>query len=250
MLRAIIFFTLILLLIGCSGNKPRAEWTASQYYHYALDKFNDEDYFEASNEFTVVVLRYAGSSVADSAQFYIAESHFEMDEYIIAAVEYEKLINNMSRSPLVPMAQFKLAKCYYELSPRPPLDQKYTHKAIREYQYFIEENPTHKLKEDAEKKILQLRAKLAEKKWISADIYRKMREYNAALIYFDQVLEKYYDSQWADDAMYGKMVTYIDMEDYVSAKLEIEKFNQQFPMSDLKDKIKDISKEIEKNNKQ
>lgn len=250
MLRAIIFFTLIILIIGCSGNKPRAEWTSSQYYHYALDKFNDEDYFEASNEFTVVVLRYAGSSVADSAQFYIAESHFEMDEYIIAAVEYEKLINNMSRSPLVPMAQFKLAECFYELSPRPPLDQKYTHKAIREYQYFIEENPTHKSKEDAEKKILQLRAKLAEKKWISADIYRKMREYNAALIYFDQVLEKYYDSQWADDAMYGKMVTYIDMEDYDSAKSEIIKFNQQFPMSDLKGKIEDISKEIEKNNKQ
>ncbi len=250
MLRAIIFFTLILLLIGCSGNKPRPEWTASQYYHYALDKFNDEDYFEASNEFTVVVLRYAGSSVADSAQFYIAESHFEMDEYIIAAVEYEKLINNMSRSPLVPMAQLKLAECYYKLSPRPPLDQKYTHKAIREYQYFIEENPTHKLKEDAEKKILELRAKLAEKKWISADIYRKMRKYKAALIYFDQVLEKYYDSPWADDAMYGKMVTYIDMEDYDSAKAETIKFNQQFPMSDLKEKIKDISKEIEKNNKQ
>lgn len=235
---------LISLIVACAGVKPQADWSASQYYKYAKKLFDDEDYYEAANEFTVVTLRYAGSSVADSAQYYLAESHFYMDEFLIAAAEFEKLINSMSRSPLVPMAQFRMAECYFELSPRPSLDQKYTLRAIREYQNFVEDYPTHKLKEEAEKKISILRNKLAEKKWISADIYRKMREYEAALIYFNQVLDEYYDTDWADDAMLGKIVTYMDEEKYEAAKQEIEKFQAQFPFSDLKNKAESYLDDI------
>ena len=244
MLKKLSTLFLIALLVSCAGVRPQADWTASQYYNYALDIFEDEDYFEASNEFTVVVLRYPGSSVADSAQFYLAESHFYMDEFLIAAVEYEKLINNMNRSPLVPKAQYKLAESYYNMSPRPSLDQGYTHKAIREYQYFVEEYPTDPLKEEAEKKINLLRSRLAEKELQSAEIYRKMREFTAAIIYYDLVLSKYYDTEWADDAMYGKILSYLEMEDFTATRLEIYKFVEQFPNSDLKDSAEDLINEL------
>ena len=239
-----IVLLLFILLFGCAGTKPQPDWTASQYFHYAMDLFNDKDYYEAANEFTVIVLRYPGSVVSDSAQFYLAESHFQMDEFIIAAAEYEKLINSMARSPLVPRAQFRLAESYFELSPRPVLDQQYTHKAIREFQTFIEEYPTHPLREEAEKKIAILRAKLAEKKYLSAEIYRKMRKFRAAIIYYDLVLERYYDTEWADDAMYGKILTYMEEEDYNAARLEIYKFQQQFPNSKYLDDVKGYMEEL------
>jgi len=232
------------LMIGCSGNKPKPEWTASEYYKYAKEKFNDKDYYEASNEFTVVVLRYAGSGVADSAQYYLGESHYNMDEFLIAAAEFEKLINNMSRSPLVPNAQFKLAESYYELSPRPSLDQKFTEKAIREYQNFIEDYPTHELKEEAEKRISILREKLAKKQYEAAEGYRKMREFKASVIYFDIVVEKYYDSQYADDALMGKMVVYDEIEDYESLRSEYIKFKLQFPQSELLLKVESLFRSI------
>jgi len=232
------------LVFNCAGTKPQADWSASQYYHYARQLFDDEEYYDATNEFTVVVLRYAGTSVADSAQFYLAKSHFMMDEYLIAAVEYEKLINTMSRSPLVPESQFELAESYYRLSPRPELDQQYTLKAIRAYQGFIEDYPRHALKEKAEKRIAVLRDKLADKAFANAEIYRKMRKYRAALIYYDQVLEKYYDSSWADKAMAGKIETYIEMEDYVMARKEVEKFHDQFPNSDIKKQVEALAKDI------
>ena len=158
--------------------------------------------------------------VADSAQYYLADSHAKMKEYLIAAVEFEKLINDMSRSPLVPMAQFKLAECYHKLSPRPSLDQQYTQKAIREYQYFIEENPTHELKSEAEKNILELRNKLAKKDWGNAEVYRKIRKYKSAIIYYDQVLDNYYDTEWADEALLGKIRTYSEMGEYDTAQMD------------------------------
>ncbi|MEJ2054861.1 MAG: outer membrane protein assembly factor BamD [Calditrichaceae bacterium] len=138
MLRNLLLLLIIALLAGCAGNKPQPDWTASEYFSYAKVKYDDEDYYDAANEFTVVVLRYAGSTVADSAQLYLANCHFKMEEYIIAAAEYEKLINNMSRSPLVPEAQYMLAESYFKLSPRPSLDQNYTEKALREYQNFVQ----------------------------------------------------------------------------------------------------------------
>jgi len=238
------FLLIAIFLLSCAGNKPRPDWSASQYYHYAKKMFDDEDYYDAVNHFTVVVLRYAGSNVADSAQYYLAESHFKMEEYLVAASEYEKLINNMSRSPLVPKAQFQLAESYYRLSPRAALDQTYTLKAIRAYQSFIEDNPTNELKPKAEKRIAELRDKLAKKEWLSAEIYRKMRKFRAALIYYNEVLEKYYDTSWADDALYGKIRVHLEQEDFLSASKDIEKFEAQFPLSKLKDKVRELKSKI------
>lgn len=245
MYRAGLLILFSAILINCAGNKPQADWSGSQYFHYALNLFEDEDYYEAANEFTVVVLRYAGTSVADSAQYYLAESHYMMEEYLIAAVEYQKLITSMSHSPLVALAQFKLADSYYMQSPRPELDQTYTYKAIRAFQVFIEDYPGHELKPKAEKKIADLRDKLAYKALASAEIYRKMREFDAAIIYFDQVLDKYYDSSWADDAMVGKIQTYIEMDKPQNASKEVEKFKAQFPQSDLQGRVDELAGQID-----
>ncbi len=244
MLRILLLVSMLALIFSCAGTKPQADWSGTQYFHYARQLFDDEEYYDAANEFTVVVLRYAGTSVADSAQFYLAKSHFMMEEYLIAAVEYEKLINSMSRSPLVPEAQFELAESYFELSPRPSLDQEYTFKAIRAYQTFIEDYPTHPLKEKAEKRISILRDKLADKAFENAEIYRKMRKYKAAIIYYDQVIENYYDSSWADKAMVGKIETYIEMEDFVMARKEVEKFRAQFPDSSENKTVDELVNEI------
>jgi len=232
------------LFISCAGTKSTANWTASDFFKEAKEEYDDEDYFDAANSFTVTLIRFAGSSVADSAQFYLAKSHFMMGDYLIAAAEFSRLINDMNQSPLVPQAQYMLGESYYQMSPRPALDQDNTQKAIREFQYFVEENPADSLKEDAEKKISELREKLAEKEWENAEIYRKMNEYPAALIYFNQVLTKYYDTTWADDAQFGKINTLNDSEDYEQALLEIAKFEQQFPDSELKEKVSEFKKNL------
>lgn len=243
----ILLFATAALLAGCAGVGPQPSWKAEQYFHYAMEMFNEEDYFEAAREFKVVTLRYAGSQIGDSAQFYLAESHYHMSEYIIAASEYEKLINNMSHSKLLSVAQFKLAQSYYQLSPRSALDQKFTKKAIQEFQNFVEEYPTDRLKEDAEKRIEELRDKLAKKEYNNGEIYRKMRRFSAANIYYDMVLGKYYDTQWADDALFGKINAYIDHKKYLSAHQEIDKFLSQFPNSDIINDVRETKQNIAEN---
>ena len=226
----------IIILAGCGGRQPQPDWTAEEYYEYAKDKYDDEDYFESINDFTVVILRYPGSAVADSAQFFLGMCHYYLEEFIISSAEFTKLINNMSRSPLVPDAQFMLAESYYEMSPRSALDQEYSLKALREYQLFLEDYPTHARNADAERKMYELREKQAEKTWNNAELYRKMMEFESSLIYYELVLERYYDTEYADDALYGKAQVHMDLEQFTEARDQLVLFKEKFPESDLLDK--------------
>ena len=223
--------------MSCSGKKPESDWTFEEYYQYAKEKYDDEDYWDASNDFNIVILRFPGSTVADSAQYFLAMCHFHMDEFLISAVEFRKLVTDRSQSPLVMDAQYMLAESYTQMSPRPSLDQEYTHKALREYQIFLEDYPYDKRKEDAEKRILLLRNKLAFKNLQNAELYRKMGRLKSSIIYYDIVLESYYDSDWADKALYGKAIVYLNMDDLLKAKEELQLFKNKFPDSDIIQKV-------------
>jgi len=100
-------------------------------------------------------------------------------------------------------------------------------------QNFLEDYPRHEKREDAERKINELREKLAEKQWKNAELYRKMMEYKSSLIYYDIVLEQYYDTGFADDALYGKALIFMDREEYQDAKEQLLLLKNKFPESDL-----------------
>jgi len=235
--RTTVYVLLLVFFFGCGGKRPEPNWTAEEYFHYAKAKYDDEDYFEAVNDFTVVILRFAGSTVADSAQYFLACSHFYMKEYIISSAEFEKLINNMAQSPLVSKAQYMLAESYYQLSPRAALDQESSIKALREFQAFVEEYPLSENRVEAEKKIVELREKMASKQWLNAELYRNMQEFNSSLIYYDVILERYYDTDYAEKAQYGKALVYLEMKEYQKAQEALLLFKDKFPNSDLKEVV-------------
>ena len=234
----------LMILFGCGGPKPESSWTSAEYFKYALDMYEDEDYFEAVNEFTVITLRYPGSVYSDSAQFYLGMCHFKMDEYIISAAEFNKLIEEMSRSPLVPEAQYMLAESYFELSPRAELDQEYTMQAIKQYQLFLEDFPTNEKKEEVEKKLLSLREKLARKEWRNAEIYRKMNKYRASLIYYDIVLNNFYDTDVADEAQFGKALVFIELQEWQNARNNFMLFKEKYPDNELNKEVDEKLTEI------
>jgi outer membrane protein assembly factor BamD len=245
-LKIVIIGIVALLLFACGGPKPDGTWTSAEYFKYALQMYEDEDYFESVNEFTVITLRYPGSVYSDSAQYYLGMCHFQMDEYIISAAEFNKLIEEMSRSPLVPDAQYMLGESFFQLSPRAELDQGYTMQAIKHFQIFLEDYPTNKSKEEVEKKLLSLREKLAEKEWRNAEIYRKMKKLRASLIYYEIVLNNFYDTDFADDAQFGKGLVYMELEEWQNAKNNFMLFKEKFPDNELIVEVEESLSEIDK----
>jgi outer membrane protein assembly factor BamD len=232
------------LFCGCSSSAPQQNLSAELRFQQGRMKFDRGDYLEAINDFEIIRLQFPGSKVADSAQYQLGESHFRMDEYLLAAEEYQALKRNMPASPLVPMAQYKVGLSYYSLSPKTPLDQTYTNRAIDEFQTFIEYNPKHELVPDAETKIKELNGRLARKLFESATLYMKMGYYKAATNYFDYVIEKYHDTPYAEPALLGKVKALISRRKYDEAMPEIEKFLSRYPSSEHKGEAEGLQREI------
>lgn len=230
---------------GCGSKEITKQVSAEERFALGMKEFNKENYLEAIEEFKVVSLQYQGSKVADSAQFYLAESRYLREEYILAAFEYDLLLSTMPSSIFAPRARFQRATCYYELSPKSSLDQNYTKKAIDEYQEFLEYHPTDTLASLAGQRISELNTKLAKKDYENGMTYMHMEYYKAATYYFDQVLEKYHDTQYAEMALLKKVEALSYRKKYADAKEAIDRFFEKYPDSTLKSDASKMRRDIE-----
>jgi outer membrane protein assembly factor BamD len=242
-------FVLLILFAGifwgCSSSVDTVNFSAEEKLAYAINLYQEEDYEAAANEFQAIVLQYPGNPVVDDAQYYLGMTRFHREEFILAAYEFSKLVKNMPASEFVQQGQFMLAECYYQLSPHFSLDQKYTRKAIEEFQAFIDFFPSNEKVGDAEKKINFLNEKLAQKAFESARIYEKLDYYNAALNYYDNVLEVYHDTPYAPLAMYNKIKLLVDRDRNKEALSEISKFIQRYPDNTRVLEVKELKSSLE-----
>ncbi len=224
-----------LVLAGCGGSTGVVKQVSPEdRFKHAKELFDDKDYLEAINEFNVITVQDQGSAFAADAQYYLAESRYMRGEYLLAAFEYNVLKRSYPASPRVPEAQYKMALSYYELSPRAPLDQQYTRKAIDEFQSFIEYYPNNPLVKDAAAKINELNTRLAKKQYETAKLYTTMEYYRAALLSYDEVIEKYHDTEYAPLAYQAKIELLMSRNHYKQAAAEIDRFLSRFPNSVLK----------------
>ncbi len=221
---------------ACGGGRNIKRMTLKDRIKYAVELFKDGKYLSAKTQFQIIVLNNPGSSIVDMAQFYLAESYFNLKEYITAAAEYEKLLNLYPRSPYVDDAQYKLALSYFKLSPKADLDQKYTYKAIDEFQRFLEEYPESEYVSEVTKMLQKCREKLAKKEFISGNLYRKMGYHRSAIIVFDEILSRYYDTSYAEDAYFWKAYCLTKIGKYAEARDNIQALLSRYPKSKYRER--------------
>jgi outer membrane protein assembly factor BamD len=239
------FGTLLIFFWGCGSSNNLLELPPDERLKAAISLYEDEDYQEAATEFEAILLQYPGNSVVDDAQYYLGMCKYQRGEYILGAYEFSKLVKNMPASEFVPKAQFMLAECYYELSPNYSLDQKYTEKAIEEYQAFVDFFPLNEKVSEAEKKINELNEKLARKEYSIANIYEKMGYYIASMKYYDMVVETYHDTKYAPMALYNKINLLMDREREDEALSEMKKFIRLYPNDENIEEIESLKNSLE-----
>lgn len=242
------FFLVMIFALGmwgCSSSYDSASMYPAQRYQFALKLYNNRNYEDALKEFQAIILQYPGNAVVDSSQYYLGQTRFQRGEYIMAAYEYSRLIKNMPTSKLVLESQYMLAECYYRLSPDYSLDQKYTKKAIEEFQAFIDFFPTDLKVPEAEKKITEMNDKLAHKDYYTAYIYTKLEYYNAAIAYYDNVIDNYHDTQYASVSLYDKIKLLVNRKRNDEALTNIAKFIEKYPNDSRVPELEKIKTAIE-----
>ena len=247
-IRTLLKLVVVLIIAsGCGGYNVRPDISAEERFKLAKSMFQKKDYYDAKNQFKILTLNNPGSAFVDEAQYFLAESHFHEKEYIIAADEYNRLTRLYSKSQWVDDARYKIGLCDFKLSPKPSLDQKYTRQAVAHFQSFIEEFPNSDLVPEAERMLKVCRNKLAEKEYKAGELYRKMSSYHAASVYFNSVLENYYDSKFVTDALYWKAECHYRLNQYDDAREVYIEFTSKYPKSKHLPKVKKRLQEIESN---
>ena len=202
---AVIILLCAVTAAGCSQMLNRSDDLISPDFFFSrgMERFEDKKYLDAAEDFETVVNSYSNSPIVDHAQFMLAEANFKAKEYLTAAFEYERVYMDYPSSPYAAQAQFNKALCYFNESPRPELDQENTRLAIAEFLRFIDNYPLDEKRDQAQEYIEELREKLAYKKYRNAEIYRKRKNYDAAVIYYKDVIALYPRTVWADYARLG-----------------------------------------------
>lgn len=241
-------FTLLLtvsILTGCSKRVPYEEMDAEEAYRYLKERYDQGKYLDASDGLDYYTLNFSGSSLVDSAQFLLGQSHFKMKEYLLAADSFEELYRRFPSSILVPEAMYMVGVCYWELSPKYSLDQRYTSKSLDALQAFIDYFPDHTERVAQAQELIEVcREKLAHKEYANGVIYLKMNDYKAAIIYFLSLLDNYYDTEWAPMALYQLGIAYFESERFTESEETCLMFLDKYPGHSLQSKVETVLKNM------
>jgi len=121
---------------------------------------------------------------------------------------------------------FQDAECYRNLSPRYTLDQKETHTAISKYQLYIDLYPNGIFLEEANSRIKEMREKLARKEFEAGELYMKLDQPRAAKVYFNEIIDNYYDTSFYIPALERISIAFQEMKDDYNYHIFISKYNE------------------------
>lgn len=214
--------------------------------------FADEDYNEAIKIFEEIRVQAPTSAFAIESTYLGAYARYKNESYITAASDFRNFRRNYPTSNFAGRSQYMVGESYYQLSPRAELDQTYTNSAISEYQYYLRlySGDDKSLSDSAEMRILELRTKLASKFLSTAELYIKLGTRKPAMMYFERILDQYYDTKPAIEAQLRMAEIYFGRLRYNDAKDAITKFDLKYldqATSKQRDRAKRIKQELSMN---
>ena len=200
-----LFYILFLIfLFSCASNKIDNSSISQADFNEALDKYNTGKYSASREEFLSIIYNNPLSDHANDSQFYVAECEYNLKNYKQAISEYLKYLRTpFQRVPFVNKSELILCRCYYKLSLDFNKDQSGTYLAIEKLQYYLEKENLNEHSLEIEGMIKSLRNKLAKKDYETANLYIRLKEYEAAEMYFSNIVNEFYDSEYFDSAVFN-----------------------------------------------
>ncbi len=206
----LIYLTLfILLMAGCAKDKTAIEDDLTGRFDKAMKLYEKEKYAQAQIEFEYITMNNPGSKLAILSEFYLAEALLNQKNYPEAAVEYERYIRYSQDPEKIELARFRVCECAVNSIMSYQKDQSGALTSLNRLQEFIEDYPASDYIPEAEKYIAKIRNDLAKKEYETGRLYLKLEEYDSAIIYFNSVLDSYYDTDYADEARISIAFAYI-----------------------------------------
>jgi len=217
--------------LGCASAPRFANMDEDQLFQYAMEKLDAHKWDDASRALDQFVFQFPTDERYQEARYRTGEAHFGKGEYLIAASEFARLASDFPAGPWAERARFEVCESYFRLSPRPQLDQEYTHTAIDQCQTLLVYYPAGEHADTVRTMVSALQNKLATKELEAGQHYFKRGAYDSAIIYYDKVLAGYPSSPAAPKALLGLYRSYQERGWEDEARQARERLLRDFPES-------------------
>jgi outer membrane protein assembly factor BamD len=202
---------LSLLLFSCGEyQKVLNKGTTAEQYKMAVKMYETKEYSKALRLFEKITPAYRGKPQMERIQFMVAQSNFNEKNYSISGYYFDRFAKNYPKSSKKEEAAFLSAYSYKLASPSYSLDPTDVNKALASFQEFINTYPNSSKIDEANKHYKELRYKLQKKYFEIAKTYYRtadydLRNYNAAIQAFDNLLSDYLGSEFKEEALYYRL---------------------------------------------
>lgn len=176
-----------------AGRRAR-RFDCSEKMAHALERYERRRFADVKATVGEIKLNCPGTSIMDSALYYLGKAYLATRSPVEARVEFERLIQDFPKSPFSEEARFLLGYCSLKESSSYERDQTRTRDAIREITDFLGSYPNSPFADSARHYLDQCREKLANKEFMNAKFYEKIDRYEAATIYCKLLIEEYPES--------------------------------------------------------
>jgi len=150
--------------------------------------------------FGKVVENSAYGPLAAKAQYQLGLVLKGLNRPYDAEEAFNKVVSNYSDSEWATAAKFQIAACRAAISRGPDYDQGAAKEAKQKFEDFVKDHPDAVLSQQAEKNITDLQAKEAEGTFTIARFYEKQKDFGAAKIYYEDLINSHPGSIWAAKA--------------------------------------------------
>lgn len=151
--------------------------------------------------FSRVVENAPYGKYADIAQYKLGQCYMDVKDYINAALAFKEIIENYPKSPLADDAKYKIAMCAAASTSGPEYNEEDTDKAIKEFRDFVKRYPDSNMEKEARQFISKLENQKAQNSFDIAQFYERQGNINSAIIYYEEILDKFPESEWASRAL-------------------------------------------------
>ena len=188
-----------LLLAACSsGFQLQAYQTNESLFAASLAEFQRGRWENAIAGFERLTLQLpARDTLLPRAHWYLGVAHQRRDEDLLAAQSFVRLVEDFPADTLADDALFEAASAYQRIWRKPELDSQYGETAISTYQTLLSAFPDSPRRADAEREIGRLLEWMAQKDYDTGLYYQRRRAFDSAIIYFQDVVERYPDTPTA-----------------------------------------------------
>jgi outer membrane protein assembly factor BamD len=159
------------------------------------------DDYQVIEIFRQVIKNAPYGKFAPEAQYkiglYLKEKHL----YQEARDEFEKTLNDYPNTDWAKAAKYQIALTDSLRAPNIQRNQQSTSTAVSEFKEFIEQHPDTELSDKAKEQMKKLRESEAENNFLVAEFYAKQKNFKAARIYYNEIVDEYSDTAWSKKAL-------------------------------------------------